>query len=604
MKPRQIPWKWLLIGLGALLIAALAILPRQFGDSSRLAKRVTDALAAWSGGEVKLTGPLNVRYFPDLSIRSGIEITNASRFPLVKSIAASDVRISLDLPELLLGRIRVDAMRLLRPEITLKEAPSLVMGPDQTLPARVANLLGGAPVGVIRMRDGTIRLPTGSDTDAIKKIDARFDVSSGTGAMSSFGSFMLRGETVRFALDCGEGAEMGDSLRVPFSLTLTSKPVLAKVTGTASFATELQLDGDVQADMTSARAFLRWTGIALPEGPSLQKLSASGAAHWNGKTLTFDDGSFALDGNTAVGVLAVTPGARPRIDGTLAFERLELNPYIGGNAPIEAASTQASLQDQALLKYFDADLRISAAEIIAPAVKLGRGGFTISAKEGLLASEVGELEFCGGQAAARIGLDLSKDAPTATVTASVSEVPVEDCLKLIAPDLPVSGVGGLKAELTTEGRNYAELVGGLKGTLKVNAENGAVPIDFNRLLMSPNPLDGEGWNRNSVTLFDQLSADCRLGAGHIWCEMFNMQTRRGLISGSGGVDLGQRKLDWSMFVANHAQPLRSSRLSAETPPRISISGSLSQPMIRRADRPTIGEGSAQTNPAASQVSPR
>jgi hypothetical protein len=86
--------------------------------------------------------------------------------------------------------------------------------------------------------------------------------------------------------------------------------------------------------------------------------------------------------------------------------------------------------------------------------------------------------------------------------------------------------------------------------------------------------------------------------------MFNMQTRRGLISGSGGVDLGQQKLDWSMFVANHAQPLKASRLSAETPPRISITGSLSQPMIRRADRPTIGEGSAQTNPASSQVSPR
>ena len=34
MKPRQIPWKWLLLGLIALLLAGLAILPRQFGDST------------------------------------------------------------------------------------------------------------------------------------------------------------------------------------------------------------------------------------------------------------------------------------------------------------------------------------------------------------------------------------------------------------------------------------------------------------------------------------------------------------------------------------------------------------------------------------------
>ena len=79
MKPRQIPWKWLLLGLIALLLVGLAMLPRQFGDSARLAARVTDSLAAWTGGDVKLTGPLSVQYFPDVSIKSGFEITNAPR---------------------------------------------------------------------------------------------------------------------------------------------------------------------------------------------------------------------------------------------------------------------------------------------------------------------------------------------------------------------------------------------------------------------------------------------------------------------------------------------------------------------------------------------
>jgi hypothetical protein len=86
--------------------------------------------------------------------------------------------------------------------------------------------------------------------------------------------------------------------------------------------------------------------------------------------------------------------------------------------------------------------------------------------------------------------------------------------------------------------------------------------------------------------------------------MFNMQTRRGLISGSGDFDLAQQTLDWNLFVANHAAPLKASQLSTETPPRISISGSLSQPMIRRADRPTLGGGSAQTSPTTTQISPR
>ncbi len=215
---------------------------------------------------MKLTGPLRVHYFPDVSIKSGFELTNASRLPLVKSISAKDAKVSIDLVELVFGRIRIDALRLLKPEITLKEAPSLVMGPDQTVQARVANLLQGAPIGVLRLRDGTIYLPTATGTEAIKKIDARFDASSGTGAMSSFGSFALRDETVGFALDCGAPAETEDGIRVPVNLTFTSKPLAAKITGTASFVNGLQLDGDVQADMDNARALLQMGRDRLAAG--------------------------------------------------------------------------------------------------------------------------------------------------------------------------------------------------------------------------------------------------------------------------------------------------------------------------------------------------
>jgi hypothetical protein len=155
------------------------------------------------------------------------------------------------------------------------------------------------------------------------------------------------------------------------------------------------------------------------------------------------------------------------------------------------------------------------------------------------------------------------------------------------------------------GRTYPELIQALSGGLKVNATNGAIPLDLARLLAAaPTPLNGEGWSRNSVTLFDSLNADCRLGGGHIWCDMFNMQTRRGLIAGSGNVDMAQATLDWSMFVASDTQPLKASQLSAETPPRISISGALAQPMIRRTDRPTLGDGSLPTGATANQISPR
>jgi AsmA protein len=603
MKPRQIPWKWLLLGLITLLIVGLAVMPRLVADSTQLSSRVTDALSAWSGGEVRLTGPLRVHYFPDVSIKSGFELTNASRLPLVKSISAKDAKVSIDLAELMFGRIRIDALRLLKPEITLKDVPSLVTGPDQTLQGRVANLLKGAPIGVLRLRDGTIYFPTATGTEAIKKIDARFDASSGTGAMSSLGSFALRDETVGFALDCGAPVEMEGGIRVPVNLTFTSKPLAAKLAGTASFANGFQLDGDLRADMENARRFFRWAGIPLPPGRSLNKLTAAGTAHWNGTTLTFDDGTFSLDGNAAVGLLAVTPAPRPRIDATLDFDRLAIDPYFGGTGAPPPPAAPAAVIEGALLKYFDADLRISAAEITAPMIKLGRGGFTISTKNGVLASEVGELELCGGEASGRVGIDMSQEVAKASLTASLVDVPVDNCLDA-AFLVPLKGNTSLKAEMSGEGRSYAELIQALAGTLTVNADTGAIPLDLARLLMAPTPLDGDGWSRNSVTLFDSLNADCRLGGGHIWCDMFNMQTRRGMIAGSGNVDLAQATLDWNLFVASNAQPLKASQLSAETPPRLSITGALAQPMIRRTDRPTLGDGSVPTGATANQTSPR
>ena len=61
-------------------------------------------------------------------------------------------------------------------------------------------------------------------------------------------------------------------------------------------------------------------------------------------------------------------------------------------------------------------------------IKLGRGGFTISTKHGVVASEVGELDLCGGEASGSVGVDLSQEVAKANFVASLDDVPVEGCL--------------------------------------------------------------------------------------------------------------------------------------------------------------------------------
>ena len=436
MKPSQLRWKWLLFGLLAVLILVIALIPWLIGDTSRFGDRVAAELSAWTGGEVKFTGPVRVSFLPDVSVRGRIELEDSKRLPAVQSLAAREAKVSLDLVDLLRGRITIDALRLLKPHITLRDSAMATAAPAnaQTL---FTTLLGGAPVRVLHVRKGRIMLP-GERGGTIKEIYAHLDAGKETGAVSGFGSFTYKDTTVRYALESGSVTATGGAESFPVALTLTSRPFRARLSGTASNTAGFAIDGDMQAEIDDGRRFFKWIGIRIPDGDSLKGFSAAGGFHLAGSTLTFDDGTFTLDGNKAVGLLALTAGdPRPRVEGTLAFDRLVLDPYLGSAAPRagkQPASDGAAPFpfNQPLLQFIDADLRISAAAIEAGALKLGRGGFTITAKQGSVASEVGELELCGGSADGRLNVDLAQAKKQINLVANLADISLDTCLEPLA----------------------------------------------------------------------------------------------------------------------------------------------------------------------------
>ena len=233
---------------------------------------------------------------------------------------------------MLRGRITIDALRLLKPHITLRDSAMATAAPAnaQTL---FTTLLGGAPVRVLHVRKGRIMLP-GERGGTIKEVYAHLDAGKETGAVSGFGSFAYKDTTVRYSLESGSVTATGGAESFPVALTLTSRPFRARLSGTASNTAGFTIDGDMQAEIDDGRRFFKWIGIRIPDGDSLKGFSAAGAFHLAGSTLTFDDGTFTLDGNKAVGLLALTAGKpRPRVEGTLAFDRLVLDPYLGSAKP-------------------------------------------------------------------------------------------------------------------------------------------------------------------------------------------------------------------------------------------------------------------------------
>src|SRR5512135_1782432 len=108
MKPGQLPWKWPLFGLLAVLLLGIALIPWLIGDTTRFADQAVVKLSAWTGGKAKFTGPVRVCIFPDVSVRGPFELTDSTRLPLVRSLVARDAKIALDLVDLLRGRVTID----------------------------------------------------------------------------------------------------------------------------------------------------------------------------------------------------------------------------------------------------------------------------------------------------------------------------------------------------------------------------------------------------------------------------------------------------------------------------------------------------------------
>ena len=579
MKPSQLPWKWLLLGPLAVLILGLALTPWLLGDTSHFADRVAGNLSAWSGGKVRFTGPIRISLFPEISVRGPLEITDIVRLPFIRKVDIKEARASLDLPDLLGGTVRIDVLRLQKPKVQLNDGFRPSPEPGQTL---VRDLLSNLPVRVLSIRNGKVELKP----EAIKGIYAHVDAGKENGALSVLGFFSYQGERVRFTVESGRPTASSDAEFVPVSMTVNSSTLRGTLNSTATFGEAFKLDGGIDAEIDDVRSFLRWVGYDVPDGNSLKTLTAGGTFHFSGSNFAVEDGVFSIDGNRAIGVLAFSPKTRPRLEGTLAFDQLVLDPYLASGDT--TAPTTPKL-DQLLLRSLDVDLRVSANAISAKSLPLGGGGgFTLTARNGSVTSEIGELQLCGGRADGRFDLELAPAKSTLNLDASISDGSLEACLTPLSLGVPLRGIGDLTLDLTADGNSQAELLAGLAGRLKLNARSGTVPLDLSKFLNASTPIEVTGWSDTGGNSFDRLQADCSVNRGQVRCESLSLQRGEENVSVAGDLDLTKGTVNWTLTANPASGPVSVS--APPSSPALSIRGPLSQPSIRRTDRATIGEG--------------
>jgi AsmA protein len=410
----------------------------------------------------------------------------------------------------------------------------------------------------LTLRRGTLYVTAADGTwETISDIQAEL-TGRRKGQVSGRGSFTIRGQRLAFDAALAPGAEKRNAPRWPMKLALKGDLLEASFDGHLDVAESLQLSGQAELSTPSVRRGVRWFGVPVPSSEGLNAASVKGQINWARHTLAFEDAKVTLDGNEASGALVLHVGGdRPLIDGALAFNALDLSPYV------EAARSQSFLFDRQtaswsafdlsfpLIRHFDADLRISAPKVAVKGYGLGRGAATITVRSGKLLADIAELELYSGKVGVQLTVNTNELVPRYTLRGKVENFEAGPAGTALFGATVLTGRSTLSLDLAAAGQTPAEIVRGLSGKVALTMAEGArVGLDIKALRAAAKADGPPGWGllAKGQTGLEQIEARALIRDGVLITE--TVQARSGAVgvTASGRVDLAERTLDLHLSV--------------------------------------------------------
>ncbi|MGI9385349.1 MAG: AsmA-like C-terminal region-containing protein [Methyloligellaceae bacterium] len=570
-------------------------------DEKLIRDRLTARLAGWTGGSVEVSGATHLSYFPVIALHANaVRITATNQIPGVRELRTKVMRAEVGLWSLLFdAEPTIQHLTLSEPLIELDASPpARGQTASANLEPALVSALRSAPTSRITIANGVLNVSGTGSAEKITELSADLTID-GSGAASGEGTFEWRGQQVSVSLKSDSPTVLASTAKSPVRVDLNSELVTARIEGEAAIADGLQVHGDLELSIADLRRFTKWMGLLVPDGPGLGAFKASGTFNWLGKRIAFDDGTFALDGNKALGAMALKfEGPRPAIEGTLALDTLDLAPYLTGPKSGKqrvAKDKEAPVRlDFPILHHLDVDLRVSTTQIRAAALSFAQSAFSVSLKAGKLSGDFAVFDLCGGKGDGRLELNAALPLPRFNVSTTMTGASVQVCIKSFAKESPVEGKVDLTMSLTSEGRSSRELLERLGGELTFSMASGQANVDLTKVLAMARKRELRGWAAvtGTPTRFDSLAARFELEKGNARSDSFKVQTGKTTITGEGTIDLASRRLNWRLSLARRAAgPLPEIRaLVARLADALVISGPLSDPIIRLEKKRAGSEG--------------
>jgi AsmA protein len=434
------------------------------------------------------------------------------------SLAVRRVTGNISVTRLLTGRLEFAGVRLAQPEITINQAgartthaPVIQRAIEAPSASHEARRADRTRLGAVTMRGGSVRLRThdGAST-VVDSVDGSIEWPNlGSPAVLS-GRGLWRGEKIELEALLGKPAEVLRGEKSPFTLKLASRILNLAVDGSLAGGARWMLEARVAS--TSER-FGRFLALmdARPALPSrLSRFALSGQLRALPQSATLSDLRLTVDASTFEGSLTLLAGEkRPKVTGTLATRAFDLRTRESG-LPVLRRDRQWSRDDFAIgrLDAFDADLRLSAAQLSLGRFMMSDVGLVVALDDGRLEITTGGAEAYGGSLRGRWTFDSRMQAPELAGNGSFRNINIASFLRGAGHSNVASGAASGEFHIQTRGASVHAMMQNASGkTLMTIRAPEIVGVDLERALRRTErrPLSIPTELRSGQTSF--LSAD-------------------------------------------------------------------------------------------------
>ncbi len=586
--PRWMKWTG---GTVAVLVAAIALFLAWF-DWNMLRGPIARYASERTGRAVRIDGNLRVRlltWTPTATVE-GLKVGNPAWAPRGDMAQIESATASVDLIPLLHGDVQLPLLAVRRPNVALFR--------DQTgranwnLDRKSAKPFKLPPIRNFIIEDGKLtaldlkrRLAFAGTVNANERPDAEGD------AFRLEGKGELNGKL--FVASAKGGPLLNVRHNRPYLFDADVRAGGTHVTAKGAIPKPFDLgilDAAVTVSGDDLNNLYYLTGLTLPNTPAYR---VSGWLKRDGLTYHFTNANGRIGGSDVHGQLTVeTASGRPFIKGELTSDLLDfkdLGTLFGAPLPSKAASPEqkvaaAKLQatgrllpDEPLqierIRAMDADVHYQAKAVKAPGLPLRRVELGVKLDHGVMSLNPIALHFPSGRLSGTARIDASKDTPESDVDMRVVGLRLEEFVKKVGGQEPLSGLLAARAKLHGRGNSVHKTAATANGAMTLVIPRGQVRQLFAELM----GIDAT----KSLFLYlakDQSPTDIRCAVaefqvrgGVLYAQRVLLDTGVVVVAGKGSVNLGDETLDLSF----KGQPKKFRLIRVAAP--ITVGGSLRSP---------------------------